>query len=294
MTFEEFKDLLKSEVAARLDDFCEITFREVHKNNGVLLNAMLIREADAPMSPSIYLEQFYREFQQGVPIRHLARLIVHQYYEAKTPRPAPADFFQNYEDVRDKIFCRLVSYEKNKENLADIPYERWMDLAVTYYYQVDPEWINDATIQIRNEHLQFWGIRAEELKKQAMENSMREKAPVCRKLSAVLEAVGEEDGYDGDESFDSPLYLLSNRSKCFGAVCISYPGELEAIADFLQSDYYVLPSSIHECLILPDDGEYLRSELDDMVRQVNETKLSPQEYLSDHVYRYSRAEAAVV
>ena len=92
-----------------------------------------------------------------------------------------------------------------------------------------------------------------------------------------------------DEGIYSPLYILTNREKCLGAVSIAIPGEAELIAEQIRSDYYVLPSSIHECLILPDDGSYEEETLNQLVRSVNMTQVDPSEVLSDHVYHYSRS-----
>ena len=87
--------------------------------------------------------------------------------------------------------------------------------------------------------------------------------------------------------WQSPLYLLSNKQKTLGAVGIAFPGQADRIAAELGSDYYVIPSSIHECLILRADEGHTPEELNEMVAEVNRTQVSPQEILADHVYYYS-------
>ena len=83
------------------------------------------------------------------------------------------------------------------------------------------------------------------------------------------------------------IYLLTNTRKYLGAICIHYPGMAEQIGESLKSDYYVLPSSIHECLILPAEG-FSEAQLKTMVEEINETRLPPQEVLSNQVYYYDR------
>ena len=163
-----------------------------------------------------------------------------------------------------------------------------MDLAITCVYDMsDPEY-PDCMIQIRNEHLQIWGISAEQIMRDAMtateENSEILFQPLVRVLKNDLKC---RDG----EIPETPLYLLTNQSRMYGAICIALPDVTEHIAQNLNSDYFIIPSSIHECLILPDDGVYRTSELNQMVSDINQTNVEDQEVLSDHVYLYKRPEA---
>lgn len=287
MQFQEFQKRLLEEVRNQQGDGYRVDLKELIKNNGVRQMAICIRAEREEFAPTIHLEGFYREFCRGVSIRHLARQIWEQYEETRVSGQLPGGFFCSYEDVRGQIFCRLVNYEKNRDLLLHIPHENWQDLAVTYYYQVDPAILSDATILIRREHLKNWGIDEEVLRKDAWANSLAKRPLQFENLQQVLcemEVYAEEDGGGAGET---ALSLLTNDRRCLGAVCICYPGVTEKIACVLEGDYYILPSSIHECLILPDDGSYEPGQLARMVREINRTQLAPQEVLSDHVYHYS-------
>ena len=88
------------------------------------------------------------------------------------------------------------------------------------------------------------------------------------------------------------MYVLSNKLKIHGATSIVYPGLLEDIAERLCSDLIIIPSSIHEVLIIPesyiDSQDNLPPDYESMIREVNETQLTDDEVLGDCVYHYRR------
>ncbi|MCF0145224.1 MAG: hypothetical protein HUJ73_01415, partial [Eubacterium sp.] len=112
-------------------------------------------------------------------------------------------------------------------------------------------------------------------------NRKKAARPVLRRLSDIL-SLPSEDVWDQE----SPLYMLTDSCDLFGAVCIADPDTLLAAAEALGRSYYILPSSVHECLLLPDTGDYSVRELNHMVREVNSTQLEEGDILADHVYRY--------
>ena len=82
------------------------------------------------------------------------------------------------------------------------------------------------------------------------------------------------------------MYVLTNQSKTNGAGVLVQDGVLEKVGGMIGSDFYVLPSSIHEVLIVPDNGNMRLAELEDMVREVNATQVAPEDLLSDKVQYY--------
>lgn len=90
------------------------------------------------------------------------------------------------------------------------------------------------------------------------------------------------------------MKVLSNTKRLHGAVCMLYPGVLKEMADRMGGDFFILPSSVHETILLPDAGEGLNGALRQMIREVNSTKVAPEEVLSDTLYRYDRAMGRVM
>ena len=86
------------------------------------------------------------------------------------------------------------------------------------------------------------------------------------------------------------MKILSNARRVHGVACVLYPGVLERLAWKEGRDLYVIPSSVHEMILLPDIGAQQPTELKEIIREVNRTQVAPAEVLSDSLYRYSRAE----
>lgn len=80
--------------------------------------------------------------------------------------------------------------------------------------------------------------------------------------------------------------VLTNDQGVHGAGSLFYPGQMEEIGAQMGSDFFVLPSSVHEVLIFPDDGQTDYRDLQMMVQQINEAEVAPADRLSDHVYHY--------
>ena len=87
---------------------------------------------------------------------------------------------------------------------------------------------------------------------------------------------------------DVPMYVLSNKTKIHGAACILYENVVKDFADYLNRDIFILPSSVHEVILVPSQGAQKAQNLVEMVREVNETQVEEEEILSDSVYYFSR------
>ena len=95
---------------------------------------------------------------------------------------------------------------------------------------------------------------------------------------------------DREREKDRDMYILTNRCKRFGAAEMLDKNTLRMIAGQVGDGFIVLPSSVHETIVLPpkDGSEY--KTLAEMVRDINDTEVDADERLSYHVYVYSRDE----
>ena len=91
-----------------------------------------------------------------------------------------------------------------------------------------------------------------------------------------------------DSIIEGKMYVLGNRMKLFGAAVLLYDGLLEKIADQIKKNFFILPSSIHEVILIPDDEDQEAEELWKMVCEINATQVEPEEVLTDSVYYFSR------
>ncbi len=289
MDYQEFKSKLADTLQEILPEEVSISFEKIPKNNGIYQEGMILTRIGENCAPVIYINDYLALFQKGVTWEQLVEKICWT-YENCGPRYRFTDhFFQSYKDVKTQIYFKLVNYEKNRERLKDIPYRRFLDLALIYYYemeQTDPA----ATITIQNSHLQMWHITEEEVWKNAWHYT-------CMKLPPKFMTMEELLGEDFPEDLAHPkvpMYILTNRKRQFGAGVILYPNVLQMAALLLGENYYILPSSIHECILIPSRILYDKEELLEMVTQINRTQIDPSEVLADQVYSYSHKEGKIL
>jgi len=177
----------------------------------------------------------------------------------------------------------VINLENGKKYLMDKPYKVVEDLAIIYKLNVDIPEYGKGTIPITLDIMERLGFDQETIHQFAMERSPLNAPCLIQNLTDTIK------NFDQDEFFempDSPLTLVTNEAKVLGAGVIFYPGVLDKCADVMNGNFYVLPSSTHEVLICKDDGLMDLEELKSMVKEVNDTMVSPEELLSDNVYHY--------
>jgi len=274
--------------------------REVRKNNGILLHGLLILSKGETVVPTIYLERFLRAYESGMPFKEVVGRVLSAYRESSPEGGIDMGFFKSFKDVRDRICYRLIGRKGNEELLDGMPYIEFLDLAICFYYSYHGEQLGDGTILIHNSHMEMWETCTAELFGLAKRNTRRLFPWECRGLDEVLREMADSGhGADMEDPVDAictdlPMKVLTNSRKTHGAACILYPGVLDGMAQEMGSDFFILPSSIHEVILLPDTGYGDNEELKGMIREVNSTQVALEEVLSDTLYRYDRADKRVV
>lgn len=196
--------------------------------------------------------------------------------------------FTKFEDAKDSIIFRLINYDLNRKKLENIPHLRYLEFAVTFFYQIYSDEESTAGIHITNEHLKMWDVTTETLYETAGQNTPRLLPYSFDSMLNILKKMWKEseDLLPSPEDLSLPLYVLTNNANRYGATCLLYDDLLENIKNELGEDYYILPSSIHELIILPASYVTSDEELDKMVQEVNATAVPENEILSDHAFRY--------
>ena len=189
---------------------------------------------------------------------------------------------------------KLVSYQKNEELLHKVPHVKFCDLAIIFMCSVSDFLDEYATILIYNHHLSMWNVNVDELYRIAMLNTPRQFPVHYERMEDYFDRIVEND-----LSFlaELDMYLLTNNIKIHGATCMTYPNLLKSISETLQDNLIIIPSSIHEVLILPETRTketYTMEHLQDMICEVNDTQLTDAEILSDHAYIYMRESGDII
>lgn len=293
MEYRKFLENVRKEVESRYDSNVSVTLNHVMKNNGTELDGITIMEKDKNIAPTIYINSFYDRYREGVSLKAVVSEIIRIYNQNKNSININADYFENYENVRKTIVYKLVNYQKNKKLLEDVPYKRVLDLAVVFYCLIEQRKGVSATALIHNEHLRIWNVTEDEIYNDALKNTPVLLAGSIVPMSKILSEIAGTAQADNDEKVceytgEDILYVLNNSSRVNGAACILYDNLLKKFANDVHSDLYILPSSVHEVIIVPKKNAFDKSELADMVREVNEQGVSQDEILSDNVYEYNR------
>lgn len=285
MNFEQFLQAAKEFFEKRYQDKGKVDIRPVLKNNGVYLHGLSVIMKDDQVVPAIYLESFYEQYQKGIPFEQLMEQIESVYAANTNRRGISADYYKQYETVQDSLRLKLINYQKNEVFLEQVPFVKFLDLALVCYSRFPEPDIADGVIVVKKKHLELWKVTQEQLFEQALGNSRRQEKELFAPMFDLMCSLQDAKPEDLELEEDPKLYVLTNQSCLFGAAALYYPGVLFECANQLESDFYILPSSVHEVLFLKtEDGEVER--LRKMVEEVNKERILEEDVLSDHVYRY--------
>ena len=299
MKIEEFVEKVRSELGKELGDGYRVEPKEVRKNNGVILHGLIVLEQGQNVAPTIYLDTFLEAYESGATFQSILNRLLDICREKASKKAIDMDFFRSFEDVRDRICYRLIGKERNEGLLEEIPYLDFLDLAICFYYAYHSDILGDGTILIYNSHMELWETCIAELFGLAKRNTARLFPWTCASMEEVLREMegqdaGPEDTAVQDASLqEMPLRILSNTRRTHGAACMLYPGVLESLASKEGHDLYILPSSVHEVILLPDIGVPSAEELRKIIKEVNDTQVAPEEVLSYSLYRYRRMDGRV-
>ncbi len=298
MEISVFGTKVQRAVSEALGEEYIVELKEVQKNNGVILQGLVIRREEENIMPTIYLNSFLKAYEQGVTFADIIRKIVSVYRNDATGKNIDLSFFYDFENVKDRICFRLVNRDRNEEFLTKVPFIPILDMAACFYYAYDEEGVVNGVIPIYHSHLEVWEVTDRELFECAVKNTPRifpcEIMPMKNALREMLQKL-EEMGEDMERKLEKilPMMILTNSRKTYGACCIMYPKLLERLAATVGEDYYLIPSSVHEFILLPVSQDRTAEELKAMIREVNSKEIPAEDVLSDSLYLYSRKDRCV-
>lgn len=287
MSYKDFLEWIEAQLKMRMGKEVRIDIFTVTKNNAIVLDGLSILEKGDNVSPAIYLNGYYQDYLAGERIEHILSEIIECYQRQRTVRRLDTSFYTDAEKAKERIVCRLVNREKNKRLLQEIPYRPFLDLAIVYYYLMELEDLGDAVILIRNTHVAMWNMKEEELFDLAVINMKRLLPWEFVSMEEMMRTLMEGECWLMGAG-ESTLYVLSNTKRSYGAVWITEKAVQKAIGEEVQDDYYILPSSVHECMIVPFKAEVSPMILSEMVEEINQTQVDPEEVLGDTIYFYDR------
>lgn len=296
MEYKEFVEYIKMNAGYIAGEGGNITINHVIKNNGCEMDGLVIMEKGKDIAPTIYLDSFYELYTNGENIKNIIRQIEVIYEQNKNNVTFDVNILKHFDTIKDKIVYKVVNYRSNEKLLEQVPYKRILDLAVVFYCLLDNEYGRSATALIYNNNLKNWNVTIDDVYKAALKNTPDLLHSKISSMAALFEKCGVNvDGEEVDlkDYVPSDMYVLTNESKLNGAACILYENVLYDFAQKLGADLYILPSSVHEVILLPKLSMFEKDELVNMVKEVNTEGVAADEVLSDHVYEYNRTERLI-
>ncbi len=294
MNYETFKTSTVTSLCKYFGDQISVSLQPIIKNNNVKLDGLIIQDRSINVSPTIYLDYYYEDFLAGKSFSCILDEIIASYQNHVPSRSIDLSFFMDYDKIKYRIIHKLIHYEQNEEILKSVPHFRYLDLAVVFCCYLSDTPDGNASILIYNHHLKLWHISAEHLYDLAIKNTpillpyeLKSMEDTLKNLCPDLPMISM------NTAARSGMYVLSNTEKLYGASTILYPNVLSFFAKSIGCDIYILPSSIHEVLLLPQDSFSHISDLNCIIKDINASQVLKEEILSDHAYRFEQKSGLV-
>lgn len=306
LNLKEFGEAIETIISEDLGCLYKVRVVNVIKNNGLSLWGLCIRCGESNIAPTIYLNDYYMAYEEGREFNDIIYDILEVYKKSNKNMPSIKKDF-DWESIKGNIIIKLINYDMNKQMLNEVPHKNiFSDLAVTFHILVGSEKDGIQTIKVTNEFIKGFSVTLDELYSLALNNTKNWFPAILRNMNEVIanmmkSEMGEdadfEDFYDTllSEKSNNAMYVLSNTTGINGAVALLYSDIIKEFADTMNTDLYILPSSIHEVIIVLEYGiDYSIKALKEMVASVNEEQVPLDDILSNNVYQYKRSIGEII
>lgn len=297
MEYKFFISTIKELVERRCQGCSRVIVTKVMKNNSVELDGLIVQRKNVRITPTVYLNGYYKQYLDGRSISSIADEIIAINQKERFLPNFEVDSYLDFGYVRNKIALRLINTQQNSILLESVPHRDYMDLSIVYYCYIDTyENGSVATALVHNSHMEQWGVDEELLYSIASANTHRLFPTVIRRMSDILRELvcGDDDesleqlvgNLEEDEGTDRIMYVATNIRRLYGASAML---DSRAMRNFANryGDFYIIPSSVHELILIPVDKESDEKRLGEIVKEVNDTQVAYDEILSDSVYLYN-------
>lgn len=311
--FTSFKNIILENLREALGEEYTVFSHTVRKNNNMRLTGISVRKRGSNTSPTIYIDRMYHEGMSLSDAKKAAEQLCCNFRDAQIKEDIDLSNFMEFEKAAANLAFKLINKERNREYLKTVPHKEFFDLAVVFYYSVqEAPFCGNAAITVQNTHMRQWKTDADELFHIAMENTPKlfpgRIEPVENVVRDIYAQMLEKDLKDSAVELDEEwkrelldqmtaeeedtcynMYVLTNEPKLYGAACMLYSGLLKEFADELKRDIYILPSSVHEVILVPAEEGADKDSFREIVTDINRTQVAADEVLADSVYYYSRS-----
>lgn len=286
MNYESFKTTMAEDITKKFShENVKISFRHITKVNGNY-EALTVIPADSNVGINLNVEKAFAAYED---VRNYAGILASAFNTisvglSDVPE-VDANVLLDYENIKRKLSIEVISAEKNAELLDKIPHDRIEDLAVVYRFVIESNEDYKTSTLITNGMIDHMGVSREQLRADALESAPKIRPAVIKGMNeTIIELFGIPT--DVGDDVGEMMFVASVPDKNAGAGVLAYPNFMDQATEKLGGDFFILPSSIHELILVPDHGEMDVETLKDMVREVNTTEVDPEDRLTDNVYHY--------
>lgn len=259
----------------------EVCFEDVKKNNNQKLPALAIKREGEEFYPVIYLRNFYEQWKQGKQLEDIVEDMIEVWKKTKAQNIEVPESFFDFEEGKDRLFLRLVNLGMNGELWKDTPFLPWNDLALTVRWMVEESEDDVSSILITNKEVERWGVTVEEVFAAAKENTER-------LFPAKIQEFSSLSPISRNKPRRINMYILTNTKEINGATALCYSNVVWDFAKKLDSNLLILPSSIHEVILVEENDRIGIERYYDIVRGANETVVEEEDILSYQLYRCNK------
>ena len=297
MRLEKFAEEVLKGVEEKAGETLKVQIVSANKNNGVTLTGITASRPESSGGACIYLNGYYEGYcDSQITLDWVTEDVYGKFVEhCNDLDGVDMKLLWDWEAAKTRIRAKLVNREMNCGFLKKVPHRDFLDLAVIYYVTVEglPEGVNGA-FTVSDGNMEIWKKEEDDLYQMAVSNMRLDGEPVFEDMEEILRSMIPVGGCPfTSKVLKVRMYVLTNPQKIFGAAELLDENTLRGIGDKLGSDFAVLPSSVHESIIIPADVSAAYQELAEMVTDINMNVVSIQERLSDHVYLYERKEGVL-
>lgn len=287
VSYEQFLMLLNKHLLKKFGSRYQFIPNEILRTNGIVRRCLTIKNGDSSFFPSICMDVFYFDYiNNKMNLEDIAKNVFMFYKQTKSGHSIDVSQFTDWNQVRHKIRCRLINTENNKDLLYEVPHREFLDLSIVYYLLVNMPNGTEGTLHICNRHLKLWNTNENMLYLEAWKNMQAAGDAAVRDINDIINSVSGKISIPN--LFPGQMCILTNRRKLYGAIHMTNHKELKEFASKFNIDLLILPSSVHEVIIIPYDQTDRTAAMAEIVSEINMTELSPDEILSCHVYCFNR------
>lgn len=293
MDFEAFKNNLMELVTQELDnrsiENISLKFNTINSPDG-MTDRLIASVGDAKMSMAFRLKEIFADYENGMELERCVDRICNTIKEnisvIETKEGDIKMFITDYEQVKDHTFFRLVP--GNSPVLKEAPHRKFQDtaLVVSVHLANFSDENGKSVVVVTKPLMELYGIDEDQLFADAEKNSIAKEPIVFTPLVDMIKNLIDTNEVPDPEEVGIVTYIATNKTGFHGAAVAAYPEFLDQAAETIGGSFFMLPSSVHEFILIKDDGRQKAKDLNKMIRNVNETVLEPRDFLSNQCYHY--------